>query len=98
MLARPLSSLVFAIVVASLMPTFVRADSVVVFNEIMYNPISGDDDDEYVELYNRAKSAVDLSGWSFVSGIEFTFPHGTRMAAESYLVLARNAARLRSSP
>jgi hypothetical protein len=63
----------------------------------MYNPISADDDDEYVELYNRGPSAVDLSGWSFLSGIEFTFPQGTRMSPESYLVLARNAARLRTN-
>ncbi|NQT93632.1 MAG: lamin tail domain-containing protein, partial [Lentisphaerae bacterium] len=37
----------------------------VVINEIMYNPISGSDDDEYVELYNRGSGTVDLDYWRF---------------------------------
>ena len=34
-----------------------------VINEIMYNPISGEDDDEFVEIHNPCSSAFDLSGW-----------------------------------
>ena len=66
----------------------------IVINEIMFNPISADSDDEYVELYNRSGSAVDLSGWKFTAGIDYTFPSGTSLAAGGYLVVARNAARL----
>jgi hypothetical protein len=66
----------------------------VVINEIMYNPISGNDDDEYVEIYNRGNKSVDLSGWSFVAGIDFTFPNGASIPANGYLVVAKNAARL----
>src|ERR1035438_1079606 len=45
----------------------------IVINEIMYNPISLNDDDQYVELYNRGANPVDLAGWQFVSGITFAF-------------------------
>ena len=66
----------------------------IVINEIMYNPISLNDDDQYVELYNRGTNAVDLSGWQFVSGITFSFPSNTVMQPDGYLVVARNASRM----
>jgi hypothetical protein len=68
----------------------------VVINEIMYDPISDDPSDEYVELYNRSSAAVDLSGWQFVHGLTFTFPNGTSLAPNGYLVLAKDAAHLMS--
>ena len=36
----------------------------VVINELMYNPATGNDGDEFLELYNRGTTPVDLSGWS----------------------------------
>src|SRR5439155_3056439 len=71
--------------------------SEVIINEIMYHPISNLADDEYVELFNRAQNAVDLSGWKFVSGISFTFPANTIIPASGYLVVAKNAQRLRTN-
>lgn len=62
----------------------------VVINEIMYNPLSGNQDEEYVELYNRSSGAVDVSGWRVGGGIDFTIPAGTSIAAGGYLVIARN--------
>ncbi|MDP8246417.1 MAG: lamin tail domain-containing protein [Candidatus Hinthialibacter antarcticus] len=62
----------------------------VIINEIMYNPRSNGNDAEYVELYNRSDSAVDLSGWQFSDGISFTFPLGTQIAAKRYIVVCRN--------
>ena len=66
----------------------------VVINEIMYNPISLNDDDQYVELYNRGTNAVSLANWQLISGISFTFPPGTALPAGGYLVVARNTARM----
>ena len=66
----------------------------VVINEIMYDPISGEEDDEYVELYNQGSGAMDVGGWRFVDGIDFVIPANTVIAAQGYLVVARNAARL----
>ncbi|HYG36956.1 MAG TPA: lamin tail domain-containing protein, partial [Clostridia bacterium] len=66
----------------------------VVINEIMYAPISLNDDDQYVELYNRGSQAIHLGGWKFVAGISYTFPANTMIPADGYLVVARNAARV----
>ena len=68
--------------------------SSIVINEIMYSPISQDSDDEYVELYNRGGSPVDLSGWRFTAGINYVIPAGTVVASNGYLVIARNTTRL----
>ncbi|MBI5388411.1 MAG: lamin tail domain-containing protein [Verrucomicrobia bacterium] len=69
----------------------------VVINEIMFHPISGLDDDEFVELFNRSGQAVDLTGWQFTEGIRFSFPSNTSLAAGAFLVVAKNAARLRTN-
>ncbi len=66
----------------------------IVINEIMYDPISLDDNDQYVELYNKGTNTIDLSGWQFTSGISFSFPPSTLMAPDSYLVVAKSAANL----
>ncbi len=72
-------------------PPLTRA---IVITEIMYNPLSGENDDEFVELHNDGEAAVALGGWRFISGIDYTFPAGTTLGAGSYLVVAKNASRL----
>lgn len=67
--------------------------SAVVINEIMYHPL-GDGEDEYVELFNRATNSVDLGGWRLDDAVSFTFAPETVLPAGSYLVVAKNAARL----
>ena len=69
----------------------------VVINEIMYAPASGSSDDEYIELKNKGTNTVDVSGWKFTDGISFTFPAGIGIPAAGYLVVAKNAARLRTN-
>lgn len=68
--------------------------SPVIINEVMFNPITNDSDDTYVELYNRSDAAVDLSDWRFVDGISFVIPDGTILPAGGYLVIAENAEHL----
>jgi len=68
--------------------------SPVVINEILYNPISGDADDEFVELLNRSDAPVALSGWSFTDGIDFRFPTNTVIGPGAYIVVARNRSRV----
>lgn len=57
-----------------------------VLNEIQYHPaVSGAG---FVELHNRSRdTAFDLSGWS-VSGTGLTFPPGTFIAPQEFLVVA----------
>ena len=50
--------------------------------------------DEWIELYNRGTSIVDLTGWKMDGGVGFDFPAGTSIAPDSYLVVAQDAARL----
>jgi len=69
----------------------------IVINELMYNPISGNDDDQYVELYNRSTNTVNLGGWQLSGGISFTFPSNIVLVPDSYLVVARNAGHLRTN-
>ncbi len=65
----------------------------VVINELMFNPISGNDDDQYIELYNQGTNLVNLAGWQLSAGVTFTFP-GVTLAPNGYLVVARNPANL----
>ena len=52
----------------------------IVINEMMYNPASGDQNEEYIELYNITTGPVTLydyvtgEPWKFTDGIEYTFP------------------------
>ncbi len=72
----------------------VRADSVVVFNEIMYHPQTNESTLEWLELYNQMGVDVELSGWSIKGGIDYQFPEGTVIAGRSYLVVALSPASL----
>jgi hypothetical protein len=64
----------------------------VVINEFVYDD-SGTDEFEFVELYNRSTTPVDLSNWSLVgddsNGVNFTetFPAGTILNPGDYLVI-----------
>ncbi len=74
--------------------TALRADSVVVFNEIMYHPPANEAMMEWVELHNQMAVNVDLSRWSLSGGIDFTFPEGTVIPGKGYLVIASSPADL----
>ncbi|MBI3414365.1 MAG: lamin tail domain-containing protein [Verrucomicrobia bacterium] len=69
----------------------------IVINELMYAPISGDDNDQFVELYNRGNKPIDLLGWQFKHSIDFTFSNSFVIPPNSYVVVARNAAQLRNN-
>jgi len=68
-----------------------EADEVfVIINEIHYNPSNGDNS-EFIELYNTGNSQIDLSGWSFTKGIDYTFPQGLSLDSDEYIIVAKNA-------
>jgi hypothetical protein len=76
------------------LPNSAPRASDVVINEILYNPLSNDDNDQFVEIYNKGSLSMDLSGWAFTTGIRFVFPKGAILPANSYAVVARDAARI----
>lgn len=75
-----------------ILTTLVQAQ--VFINEIHYNPPDNDLEDggfrEFVELYNTGGNAVDLSGYVFDNGIQYTFSAGTTIQPMSYLVIAKD--------
>ncbi len=69
-------------------PLTCQADSVVVFNEVMFHPPANEAAFEWVELHNQMAVDVDLSGWSITGGVQFQFPEGTIIPGGGYLVVA----------
>ena len=71
--------------------------------EVMYNPL-GDDEAEYLELWNNSGSQVDVSGWT-VAGLgandenglrqEYLFPDGTNIARDEVVLLAKDPVAFR---
>ncbi|MGI9242489.1 MAG: lamin tail domain-containing protein [Verrucomicrobiales bacterium] len=62
----------------------------IVINEIMVEPVSGHRDGEFIELFNKGGSSIDLTSWALEEGVTFTFPPGTSIAPGGYLVIAAN--------
>lgn len=67
----------------------------VVLNEILYHPPRDQDGLQFVEMANAGPRAVDMGGWSFVSGLRFVFPAGTRLEPGGFLVVVRNRSEFR---
>lgn len=88
--------LTLAAVGAFAFSTHAAGDSVVVINEIHYNPATNSAL-EYVELRNQLYVNVDMSGWRFDGGITFDFPEGTVIPARGYLVVAKDPAALQAA-
>lgn len=74
----------------------------IIINEIHYNQDTtrcgfGAAEVEFLEIYNKGNTAVNLSNCSFTAGIEFTFPIDAMLAPGAYLVLAENKIDLETS-
>lgn len=68
---------------------FVEYD--IVITEIMYNPPeSGTDSLEFLEIYNNGTETVNLDGFTFVDGVEFTFPN-VDITPEEYVLVGINS-------
>ncbi|MDA7930493.1 lamin tail domain-containing protein, partial [Akkermansiaceae bacterium] len=72
-------------------------DSVVVFNEIHYHPAGNNSSLEFIELYNQLAIDTDISNWRLDGDVQFNFPEGTTIPAQSYLVIARDPATLQAA-
>jgi hypothetical protein len=52
-------------------------NAVIHFGEIEFNPASGNQAQEYIQIINPNPYAVDISGWKITGAIEHTFKPGT---------------------
>lgn len=83
-----LVALTLAGVLASRPAAHASPDSVVVFNEVHYNPVGQTEDGEWIELFNQMGIMTDVSGWR-IEGIGYTFPANTFIDPGGYLVVAK---------
>jgi hypothetical protein len=86
--------LCLAVVSLVVVLTAARADTTLVFNEVMYHPATNEPALEWVELYNQMAVDLDVSGWSLTGNIGYTFPANSRIAGRSFIVVAINPAAL----
>ncbi|MGD8501891.1 MAG: lamin tail domain-containing protein, partial [Phycisphaerales bacterium] len=68
------------------------------FGGFDYNPASGNQDEEYIQLINPNPYAVDISGWRLTGAVEHEFLPGTVIVAGGSLYVSPNVAAFRSRP
>lgn len=67
----------------------------VVINEINYHPASDLEMEEFVEILNYSTTeTVDLTGWSFVNGIGYSFTTGTTIGPGELIAIAKDPVTL----
>ncbi|PYJ58957.1 MAG: hypothetical protein DME24_14455, partial [Verrucomicrobia bacterium] len=72
------------------------SNAVVNLGQIEFNPPSGDQAQEYIQLSNSNGFAVDISGWNVGGGVSFTFRPGTVVPAGGSLYLSPNVNAFRT--
>ena len=72
----------------------IQAGAAPVVSEIMFHSteIPENYGQEWLELHNPDPDPVDISGWRFTKGVDFTIPPSTTLAPGGYLVIAANVA------
>jgi hypothetical protein len=70
----------------------------IIFNEILPSPDGPDAENEWIEIYNRNNSSIDLSDWKISDSIgsikTYIFPKGTEISGLSFLVLDRTKTKI----
>ena len=68
----------------------------VVINELMYHPRErsrpGISPGQWIELFNPGPDPIDLTGWRFDDGVQFTFPSDTFLGSSQYLAIVGDRA------
>jgi len=81
---------------SALIPNAQPDNPAINFGSFEYNPVSGNQDEEYIQLINPNTFAVDISGWTLSGGIEHTFLPGTIIVAGGSLYVSPDAATFRA--
>ena len=67
-----------------------------VINEIMFAPVSGNERDQFIELYNRGTNLLNLAGWYLSGDISFYFPEFL-VPPGGYIVIGRDLEQLQQN-
>jgi hypothetical protein len=73
-----------------------QSNPAVMFGTLDDDPVSDNQEEEYIELLNQDGVAVDLSGWTISGGVSFTIPSGTVIPAGVTLYVTPNAKAFRN--
>jgi len=65
-----------------------QAHPMINFGAVEYNPASGNQDQEYIELRNPNAYAVDISGWHLDDGVDYAFEPGMVIPANSSIYVS----------
>ncbi len=68
-------------------------------SELNYNSKSEYNAGDWIELHNYANTSIDISGWRLTDGVEnhsYTFPTGTTIGPNGYLVLVEDSAKFKA--
>ena len=79
------------IALACLVASALPASSSVAISEILYNPTSGDNGEEFIEIINTGGVQEDIAGWCF-EGVTFCFDAGTTLDPGEFKLVAADAA------
>lgn len=84
------------LVVGSCLATLISSHGQVVINEFQYDDATATDDREFIELFNKSATPIDISGWSVASNDNlgpntgFTIPAGTILQPGAFWVIGSN--------
>lgn len=77
-------------------PRAQTADATVEIVSVDFNPVSGNQDEEYLEIKNTGDTAVDISGWHLANGVDMTFRPGTVIPTGGSLYVTPSAPAFRA--
>ena len=79
-------------------PTAQVGIPVIEFAAVEFAPMSGNQDEEFIQLFNPRPFAVDVTGWKLTGGIEHVFTPGTVIPAGQSLYVVPDAVAFRARP
>jgi hypothetical protein len=65
----------------------------IIITELMYNPGTNNQNDEFLELYNDTDDTINLNGWCFTAGIALCFTASHNIAAGSYAIISPSSSQ-----
>jgi len=70
----------------------------IIITEINFASATEADSDDWIELYNRTATAIDLTGWQLTDGAghAYAFPADTVLWPDSYLVLCQDRIKFKA--